>query len=345
MKEKIVELFNKLISGRKMVSLLKGFFFFTAASILGIFLALKIFFPSEYILAEINKELFVKDMGLEAENVSYSPLATISFEMGKLTEKGETKLLFDEISFSPSIISLISKKIGGELDAYGFNNQGGELALDIDAGEEPCYQLAVDELPLSLIKIIFPGLKIRGFLTGESDVCKNKKRKFNGKIGLKGKGLSFAGNISIVPIERLNLGELEFDAEIKNNRLEINKMTIKGDLDIMVQGKISINPANPKFSRTDLTIELTEAKKGVLKKSLKDNYALFEGMMNTYKARDIDGYRIGIRGSLTNPSVRKARKYRKSSRRNRTRGNRAKAQRDKRRNRRNIDVKDRGEEE
>ncbi|MBP7433035.1 hypothetical protein KA996_05775, partial [bacterium] len=102
-----------LASGRA-GSLLKQTLFINIAFFAGIWLGVKIFFPDDFILSKINKELFVKDMGLTADDVGISILGNISFTDGTLTEKGVKVVTFHKLKFSPSIFSILQGNISGE---------------------------------------------------------------------------------------------------------------------------------------------------------------------------------------------------------------------------------------
>ncbi|HRZ80564.1 MAG TPA: hypothetical protein P5044_11190, partial [bacterium] len=94
---------------------IKGLIFINLAFFCGMWLGLNLFFPDEFVLSKINNALFIKDMGLTADDVSVSPFLNITLSDGMLTKKGEEVITFGELEFSPSLTGLMSGEISGDL--------------------------------------------------------------------------------------------------------------------------------------------------------------------------------------------------------------------------------------
>ncbi|HRQ69451.1 MAG TPA: type II secretion system protein GspN, partial [bacterium] len=296
-----------LASGRA-GSLLKQTLFINIAFFAGIWLGVKIFFPDDFILSKINKELFVKDMGLTADDVGISILGNISFTDGTLTEKGVKVVTFHKLKFSPSIFSILQGNISGEFSINDINNQGGDLTVSFETSQEPCYTMEADELPLSLFQPFLKDTSFTGTVSGEGDICLSEGRKFNGKIDIKGTDVIFRGKVPTpmgdFDVGKIDLGSVEFFAKVEDSKAEIEKFLINGIVALDVIGRIMLNAKSAVSSRIDLDVraEVPDMKR------ISENAALnlLVGQMSQYKGEKENSYAFMLRGFMTKPVMSKA---------------------------------------
>jgi type II secretion system protein N len=302
--EKIKEI---LTSGRT-GSLLKQTLFINIAFFAGIWLGVKIFFPDDFILSRINKVLFVKDMGLTADDVGISILGNISFTDGTITEKGVKVITFHKLEFSPSLFDLLNGNISGELSISDVNNQGGEMTVSFETSEEPCYVMEADELPLSLFQSFFKDISFTGTVSGDGDICLSEGRKINGKVDIKGTDVVFRGKVPTpmgdFDVGKIDLGRVELFATVEDNKAEIEKFVIKGILFLDIVGKIVLNAKMTASSRIDLDVrgEVPDMQR------VSENAALnlLLGQLSPYKGEKENSYAFMLRGFLTKPVMSKA---------------------------------------
>lgn len=297
--EKILLLYHKFMSGGRIGNVMRLLLFVFLAILLGCYISLKVFFPDDFVLSKINSKLTSYEIGIEGDDVYYSLLFSFGIENGKITKKGETALLFGSLTGAPSIFSMFSSDFSGSVSIDNINEKGGRLNADIDLGKDPCFAFDAEELPASIIKMAFPDVKMGGSLDGLFEIC-NKKKKFSGDINMKGNKLTLGGKIMSVSIENIDLGKMILEAKIKDNKMDIKKMTFNGAFDIKMDGKITMNPTNFNQSRLDIGITLKETKKGELAK-----IPLLEMMLGQYKDATSDSYNIRLTGSIASPLVRR----------------------------------------
>ncbi len=316
LKNKVKEVFQRyvkkvspeLFTGKIFV-ISKTIFFIGGSIVIGAWLGLKLFFPDEYILSQINKELFIRDMGLEADKVSVSILGNISLYNGQLTEKGERAFTFKRISFRPSLVDLMRKRVSGELQLADIDNQGGILTLNLGSGETPCYAFESRDVPLSIFRAFLNDISFSGILTGEGSFCLSEENRYNGNLFLVSDEITFRGKIPTVmgPVDigRINLGSFDVSAEMKNGKVEISRMVTKGLVNIDVAGSAHVNTRFIMSSRLDLDvrIDVPDVEK------IKENPALsiLMGLMAQYRVPgESDSYAIQMRGPASKPSINRA---------------------------------------
>lgn len=300
-----------LLSG-KTLAIIKALVFINVACFVGIYLGIKVFFPNDFILTKINDVLFVKDLALISDDISISPLLSITFSDGELTQKGNRAFTFGELSFSPDIFDILGGKPAGKLSVGDVNNQGGKMDLTFNSEEDPCYSFSSEELPLSLFKPFTGDISLTGELSGESSVC-SKKQKFSGKVGIRGADVVLRGKIPTAmgdfDVGKIILGDVELEAEIDENKAEISKLLIsKGLIDFDVAGRVTVNTRTPNMSRFDLDVRVTVPNPEKLAENAALNL-LVSTQFSQYKTDD-SNYAFLLKGTLNKPQLSRAPKER-----------------------------------
>jgi type II secretion system protein N len=302
---------ESLLSGRT-GSLIKQALFINLAFFAGIWIGLKIFFPDDFILSRINKQLFIRDMGLTADDVGISILGNISFTDGTLTEKGEKVVTFHKLEFSPALFSLLKGELSGELSVSDINNQGGDLMIAFETSEEPCYMIEADEIPLSLLKPIVKDISFTGMISGEGDVCLDGEKKFNGRLDIRGTDVVFRGKVPTpmgdFDVGKIDLGSIELFATIEDSKAEIEKFVINGIITLDIIGKIILNAKSTVSSRIDLDVRAEVPDMGKISENAALN--LLIGQMSQYKGEKENSYAFMLRGFMTKPVMSRAPKER-----------------------------------
>lgn len=286
---------------------LRGFLFVNISVFLGLWLGLKFFLPEDFILAKINERLFVKDMGLVAEEVDISLLGNISIYEGTLTEKGEKTASFYEFTFRPSLIDLITGDISGTVYLEDINNQGGMIEVSFETGDTPCYYMELNEAPLSVLKPVLKDISLVGQVSGEAEICQNEKKTYDGNIEINGTDIVFRGkvptNMGPLNVGKIDLGAIAFKSDVKKSTLSIGRFLADGLFSIDIAGKVTLNSKKFDASRLnlDVRIRVPDAKKVEENPTL--NLAI--GQMSQYK-KETDKYAFLLKGRLFKPSMMKA---------------------------------------
>jgi type II secretion system protein N len=316
---KIKELYAKihpvLFTGRTF-AIIKTMLFVGGSIFIGLWIGLKLFFPDEFILSKINKELFVKDMGLIADDVSISMFGNITFYNGQFTERGERVFTFGKITVKPSIFDVLRKRMSGEIIINDIDNQGGSLSVKADPGEEICYSFRSRDLPLSMVRGFLKDISFSGILTGEGNLCVTPDNKHNGAIFLVSDDIIFRGKLPTVmgPVDvgRIDLGSLDFSTEIKEGRAEITRLVAKGLITLDVAGSININPRTLMASRLDVDVRIDINDMGKVQEN--PALAILMGLMTQYKLPNKEGsYAMLMRGPASKPMINRAPDVRKGS--------------------------------
>lgn len=308
----ILEKIQRLISGGKFSTVLKSVLFLNAALFFGIWLGLKLFFPDDFVLSKINNALFIKDMGLVADDVSISPFGNISFYDGTLTKKGEDVVSFQKLKFSPSLFDLISGRISGNLYVNDINNQGGELDVSFETSEKPCYSFDLSEVSLSMFKAFLSDISFTGIISGEGNLCMSENMKYSGEIDLNGSDIILRGKVPTpmgpLDVGSIALGEIEFVSKVADNKVDIEKFLLSGLFNFDILGKMVLNSKAMVSSRIDLDmrIGIPDVKK------LAENAPLnlLVNQMAQYKTDKENNFAITLRGFLAKPQVSRAPKER-----------------------------------
>jgi len=311
-KEIYAKYYPLLFTGRVFATA-KTMLFIGGSIFIGLWLGLKLFFPTDYILSQINKELFVKDMGLTADSVSLSVFGNLSFHNGQFTEKGEKVFSFGKITVKPSLLDLLSKKISGEIQISDVDNQGGILNLKVTPGEESCYSFKSRDLPLSMIRGFLKDISFSGIVTGEGDVCISDG-KYNGNIFLVSDSIIFRGKLPTVmgPVDlgRIDLGSFDFLANIKDGKLEISRLVANGNISLDVAGSVNINSRSIMSSRLDIDVRI--ALKDMEKINENPAMSILVGLMSQYKVQSEEGsFAMLMRGPAAKPMINRAPAVRK----------------------------------
>lgn len=308
----ILERIRGIISSGRFIAFLKAALFLNFAFFAGIWLGFKIFFPDDFILSRINRELFVKDMGLLAEDVSISPFGSISFIDGTIQEKGENVITFHKFKFSPSIFDLIKGRISGEIIIEDINNQGGELEVSFESGEKPCYSFVTDEMPLSIFKPFMNDVSFSGNITGEGNFCKDENKKYSGNSDIKGSDVLLRGKIPTpmgqFDVGKIILGEIDLSFKVADNKAEIERFVLNGLMVLDIAGKIVLNSKMFVSSRLDLDVRVDVPDMSKISENPALN--LLVGQMSQYKTEKENGYAFMLRGFLTKPQMTRAPKER-----------------------------------
>ena len=260
MNRELLEKIRTTLFSGKFGLYLKRTLFVNIAVLTGVWFGMKAFFPDDFVLAKINKALFIKDMGLTAEDVSVSIFGTVSFKDGVLLEKGSKVVTFQKLRFSPSFFDLLKRKLSGTLFISDINNQGGEMRVTFDTSEKPCYFVSSEDLPLSLFQPFLKDISFTGILTGESSICVEEGRKYEGKIDMRAADVVFRGKIPTpmgdFDVGRIELGDFELVTTVADSKAEIEKLIINGILNLDALGKITLNSKSMMSSRLDLDVRI-----------------------------------------------------------------------------------------
>lgn len=295
---------------------IKGLIFINLAFFCGMWLGLKLFFPDEYVLSKINSALFIKDMGLTADDVSISPFLNITLSDGTLTKKGEEVITFGELEFSPSLTGLMSGEISGDLYIDDVNGQGGVMELSFDSSNAPCYSFDLEDLPVASFNAMMTDLAFTGTVSGEGGVCLSENQKYSGEIELSGDEIVMRGKIPTpmgdFDIGSIILGKLDLFVKIDDNKADIEKFLMSGLIDFDIIGKLVLNSRSMISSRMDLDVRA----KVPDPKKLAENTALnlLINQMSQYKTDKENDFAFMLRGFLSKPQLSRAPKERTSGR-------------------------------
>ncbi len=294
---------------------IKGLIFINLAFFCGMWLGLNLFFPDEFVLSKINNALFIKDMGLTADDVSVSPFLNITLSDGMLTKKGEEVITFGELEFSPSLTGLMSGEISGDLYIDEVNGQGGAMELSFDSSDTPCYSFDLDDLPVAMFNAMMTDLAFTGTVSGEGGVCLSENQKYSGEIELSGDEIVMRGKIPTpmgdFDIGSIILGKLDLLVKIDDNKADIEKFLMSGLMDFDIIGKLVLNSRAMLSSRLDLDVRA----KVPDPKKLAENAALnlLINQMSQYKTDKENDFAFMLRGFLSKPQLSKAPKERNSA--------------------------------
>jgi type II secretion system protein N len=291
-------LFRKLFAGGRAASLVRGSLFIGAASTIGMYLALTLFVPDDLVLSKLNGALAGQGLAVEAADIDYSPSIAVSLDDGALKSGTETLLTFGELTVSPSLWSVVTGAPSATVVIEDIDGKGGRLTVEVGSGDEPCYRLEADEAPLTLLRALWPEVIVDGTLNGSAEFCREKK--LSGEIDITATDTALGGKVYGLELEKsILLGAVEISGIIKENKLDIRKMTALGDLDMEVEGKVSLNPGSLKNSRLELSADLKEKKEGAIKQ-----IPLLELALSRFKDPG-GGYSMKISGQISGPSVRR----------------------------------------
>lgn len=287
----------RLFRGGRPAAIARGALFIGAASMIGWYLALTLFLPKELVLGKINAVAAAHDLTIEAEDIGYSVFVAATLKEGKVTTTGGEPLMdFGRLTVSPSLFSLLTDAPSAVVTIRDINGKGGELKVSFGTGEEACYQLEAEEVPLSISRLLWPDVRMEGVMTGQVDLCKGKK--LSGEISIAMREALLGGKVYGLELEKdIELGTIDIEAFIKDNKLELRKMQSDGAVEIEVTGKVTMNPSNYKNSRLDLNATLTEKKEGFLK-----SLPIVELALSRFGTGG--GYAVKMTGPLSSPSVR-----------------------------------------
>ncbi len=310
--EKLKEIYSKvqpvLFTGKVYV-IIKTTSFIAGSVFIGLWLGIKLFFPGDFVLSQINRELFVRDMGLVADNISVSMLGNVTFHNGQFTEKGERIFSFGRIVLRPSFSDLIRKRFGGELIVRDIDNQGGFLNIGISPGNEACYSFKSRDLPLSMFRGFLKDISFAGMMTGEGDICINEEGRQNGSIFLVSDDIVFRGKFptAMGPIDvgRIDLGSFDFATEIKDGRAEIVRLVSKGIINIDVAGSVNINRRSLMASRLDVDVRISIDDLEKIQEI--PALSIMMGLISQYSVQGEEGkFAMIMRGPATKPSINRA---------------------------------------
>ncbi len=291
-------LFRKLFTGGRVASLVRGSLFVGAASTIGMYLALTLFVPDDLVLSKLNGALAGRGLAVEAADIDYSPFLSASLDDGAVKSGADTLLTFGELIVSPSLWSVVTGDPAVTVTIVDIDGKGGVLTVEIGSGDEPCYRLDADDAPLALLRALWPDVIIDGVLNGSAEFCREKK--LSGEIDLAATDAALGGKVYGLELEKsIVLGAVDISGSIKENKLDIRKMTASGDLDMEVDGKVTLNPSNLKSSRLELNADLKEKKEGAIKQ-----IPLLELALSRFKDPG-GGYTMKISGPVSGPSVRR----------------------------------------
>ena len=285
-------------------AMIKGFLFVNFSIFLGIWLGLQFFLPDDFILSKINERLFIKDMGLVAEDVDVSIFGNVSIYEGYLTEKGEKTTSFYKLRFSPSLLGLMFGEISGTVFLEDINNQGGDVELSFESGENPCYSIELDKTPLSVFQLFMKDISLVGDITGEVEVCQNAKKTYSGFIELSGKNVVFRGkvptNMGPLNIGKIDLGSIDLISQIENSVLTIEKFLTQGLFSVDIAGKVTLNAKNFDAARLNLDVRIKAPDAKKLEENPTLNLAV--GQMSKFK-KGKDDYAFLLKGRAGQPRM------------------------------------------
>ncbi len=314
--------------------------FVEAALLLGFWIALSFTFPKGLILSPINKILFKNDMGLNADNVGYSFFKTISLDNGEVTKRGKTVFTFNTISYTPSLGGILAADGSGTVSVVGINGDDNELEASFSLGDYPCYEGFADNVPLDFLPRLLSApddMSLRGYLSGDMKFCfvkpkekaKTKTRHRRSSVPKKDISSTFSFEISRVffkgkiptgmgdmNVGRVSLGNIVLKGTIDKRELTFDTFTIKGMFEVTVTGVIRIDKRYPGRSRLDLQVKLFVKDLAALNK----NKALVTvlSLLSRYEDREHKHtYFFSLRGSLSSPTMHRARKINRSHRKKR----------------------------
>lgn len=295
---------KKFLALANIINLVKKVLFYEIAAVIGIIVALKFFFPSDFVILKTNEAMLKTDYSIKASEVYYSVLKSVGFDNFYLTEKGKKLVGVQNVVVTPSLATILGLSKSVDFALTDFNNSGGDVEGNIDIDRSSaCVDVDVEELSFLLLKMLLPDMVGKGTLSGSIAFCKSKK--LNGEIDIIGKKLVFGGKIKGFTVKSLKLGSLTLQVTIKDNKLTIKKAEISGDLKINVTGKINLNSSRLNFSRPDLVVTITEKKEGTITSLSPFDIALAQ--FKDEKVKKNITYRFSVKGLFTKPSIRKER--------------------------------------
>lgn len=288
---------HRLFGGGRFAAIARGALFIGAASMIGWYLALTLFLPRDLVLGRINGAAAGFGLTVEAEDIGYSVFIAATMKEGAVIgAAGETLMTFDRLTVSPALFSLLTDAPSATVTIEDINGKGGALTVSFGTGEEACYRLDAEEVPLSISRLLWADVRMDGLMNGQVDICKGKK--MSGEISIAMRETMLGGKVYGLELEKdIELGAIDIEGSIKDNKLDIRKMQSDGAVEMEVTGKVTMNPSNYKNSRLDLNATLTEKKEGFLK-----SLPIIELALSRFGTGG--GYAVKMTGPLSSPSVR-----------------------------------------
>ncbi len=295
---------KKFLAPANIINVIKKIIFYEIAALIGIIIALKLFFPGDFVISKINEAMLKTDYSVKAVDSYYSPLKTVSFDDFSLLESGKKIIGVQGAQISPSLGTMLGLSKSVDFVLNDFNSSGGELAGNVDVEKASvCFDVDAEDVSFLLLKTLLPDMAGKGTLNGTVSFCRSKK--MNGEIDITGNNLVFGGKIKGLTVKPLKLGTLSLHASIKDNKLTIKKADISGALKINITGKVVLNPTRLNFSRPEIVVTVIEKEKGTIASLSPIDLALEQ--FKDEKEKQNLTYRFSVKGMFTNPTIKKER--------------------------------------
>jgi type II secretion system protein N len=211
----------------------------------------------------------------------------------------------DRITVSPSLLALVTGKMGGSLSIeQGDSEIGGNFAAKVSGNSLSYLQLDMDLEKVNLGRLgllAAAGVQGSGVLDGTVDVSVdwNDLKSSKGTVSLKlSKGVIDAQTIYGFSIPRLTFSEGRLEAEIQGDRVQLKELKLgkpgtQDDLTASINGTVGLN-RNILAANVDLTANLT------VSENLNKSFALLGALLAPGKQKD-GSYTYKLTGNLAAP--------------------------------------------
>ncbi len=289
-----------LLAEGRLAVFIRGALFVGAASMLGLYLALVLFVPDELVIGKARQMASSKGLSLAVEDVDYSPFGAVILEGVTVgDEEGKDLLTIGSLTVSPRFLSLLRGSPAVTVTLKDIGGSGGSLKLRYEPGDDFCVALVGNDTPLSVLRLLWPKMKIEGRLNGEAEFCEEQK-KTAATADLRAEEVKLDGVIYGITLDKpLNLGTVVIRGETKENRFDVEELSADGDFLLEATGKVTLNAQSYKNSRIEISAQIEEKRSGALQE-----LPLLALALARFKGPD-GNYAVKVTGTVQNPAVRR----------------------------------------
>lgn len=271
---------------------------------------------NELVTSQVSK-LTQNHVYLQFNQLNLNPLGpSLTLQKVSLETPQTPTINIDELHASPSIMSLVRNKIGGEINVHGFLK--GNLYLKAtpagksEAGHEKTkFEISGDKLSLNDMRDLarLPvALKGQFKINSTSVADLSMSEQPEGDVVLVVDRFEMpSGNVNLGEMGRINIPEIKFSQVELRGKLSAGKLALetgklgspKDELFGNIKGQLGLNFVNmggqivPNFTTYDLNIDLKA------NPQFKERAKFFLSFLDGYKTDQTDGtqYRFRLQGS------------------------------------------------
>jgi type II secretion system protein N len=227
-----------------------------------------------------------------------------------MIEDAHVRLAILRALFGTKRVTFGASAFGGELaGVYSANDEATELELGIE-------KVGVSDMPLLAEAV---GLPMTGALTGNVllDMPEQKASKAEGSISFKIQDLTVGDGkakiLNTIALPKVAVGEVDFDAEVKEGVLTVKKFGAKGkDLELEAEGRIrlrepfetSLMEMTMRFRFSDAYKNKNDTTRGLFGDPNSSTPGLMDLDPKVRRSKRADGfYAWSARGSISKPTL------------------------------------------